>query len=276
MSGTKVYQDLRAVAIPATIGIALTSFVNATDAWFAARLSSAALAAVGVVFPAYIVISSVGIGVSRAISAQLGAALGSGDDDRQKQEYGSAAATAAWCGAASIIFSAIALVLLALLVQDAEVRSDALKYGAVLVIGSPFIVTPVALNGILLAQGDAATLRNSYATMTVINVVLDPLLAYGWGPIPAFGVVGIACATIALYVLAGAYIWLRILRSDLGKLYSLSRSSFRGRLSRSLAVFSVRSALDQLLLAATVALVIGFTAIAGDEAVAGYTAGSPD
>ena len=44
--------------------------------------------------------------------------------------------------------------------------------------------------------GDAPKAMYIMLTSTFLNVVLDPILIFGWGPIPAMGVVGAALATV--------------------------------------------------------------------------------
>jgi len=53
-----------------------------------------------------------------------------------------------------------------------------------------------ALGSIFRASGNTKSPTIAFATGTVINIGLDPLLIFGWGPIPAYGIAGAAMATI--------------------------------------------------------------------------------
>ncbi len=58
-----------------------------------------------------------------------------------------------------------------------------------------FMAVQVAA-GILTAHGNTRTYRNVLVTSSVLNLLLDPMLAFGWFGLPALGMLGIAIATV--------------------------------------------------------------------------------
>ncbi|MBN2227824.1 MAG: MATE family efflux transporter [candidate division Zixibacteria bacterium] len=58
-----------------------------------------------------------------------------------------------------------------------------------------FLFVNDALGAIFRATGNTKSPTIAFAAGTVINIILDPILIFGWGPIPAMGVVGAAIAT---------------------------------------------------------------------------------
>ncbi|UCD16350.1 MAG: MATE family efflux transporter [Candidatus Zixiibacteriota bacterium] len=66
-----------------------------------------------------------------------------------------------------------------------------------------------ALGAIFRASGDTKSPTIAFAAGTVLNIILDPLLIFGWGPIPRMGVTGAALATV-LSVLACFVIFLAL------------------------------------------------------------------
>jgi len=91
-----------------------------------------------------------------------------------------------------------------------EAGSD---YLLILFSGILTMVLMFFISGILNSIGDARTPMRVAAVAFIINTVLDPLLIFGWGPIPAMGVEGAAWATISGRGVAGLLL-LRILFSQ--------------------------------------------------------------
>ena len=58
-----------------------------------------------------------------------------------------------------------------------------------------------ALAAIFRASGDTRSPTIAFAAATCLNIVLDPVLIFGWGPFPEMGVAGAATATVVSMVL---------------------------------------------------------------------------
>ena len=54
----------------------------------------------------------------------------------------------------------------------------------------------ISLNGTLNAQGDTKSYRNVLIFSFFLNIILNPLFIFGYGFIPAFGIAGLAIATV--------------------------------------------------------------------------------
>ena len=82
-----------------------------------------------------------------------------------------------------------------LLGAPADLLPDLRAYMLVWYASSLFLIVPMMLNGVLRAHGDAIAARNVMILSAIINGILDPILIFGWGPIPALGLQGAALAT---------------------------------------------------------------------------------
>jgi len=72
-----------------------------------------------------------------------------------------------------------------------------------------------ALGSIFRASGDTKSPTIAFASGTVINIILDPLLIFGWGPFPEFGLAGAAVATIISVIVSFIIFMVLLLRGGL-------------------------------------------------------------
>ena len=120
-------------------------------------------------------------------------------------------ATSAWSGhvagqtmlmvvLASLVLGAIgyftAPALLRLMGVAPDVYAGALGFMRVSFIGLVFNFTFFVFNAIMRSLGRATLPVYIVAGTVLLNFGLDPLLIFGWGPVPAYGVMGAAIATL--------------------------------------------------------------------------------
>ncbi len=204
------------------------------DLFWLGRLSSTAVAAVGLSLPVValtfaLVITAPFVGTQILVSQRVG-----GDDVPAARR---AAFTGLWLvvglglvGGVLLAFGARPLTDLLTLAQPGTggtVTSLAATYLAVFAVGMPLAGASDAIEATFIGWGDSrAPLYVSVATVGV-NLALDPVLIFGWGPAPALGVRGAALATVAGFgagfVLAAAL----ALRGRNGWMYSRAAAVFR-------------------------------------------------
>src|SRR5690606_5220712 len=85
--------------------------------------------------------------------------------------------------------------MLRLMGADEQVIATGKSYTQIIILGDPAIMLWFMINVILLGAGNAAIAVKSLWLANILNIVLDPLLIFGWGPIPAMGITGAAWAT---------------------------------------------------------------------------------
>jgi putative MATE family efflux protein len=203
------------------------------DLFWLGRLSSDAVAAVGLSLPIValtfaLVITAPFVGTQILVSQRVGR-----DDVSAARR---AAFTGLWlvvalgiAGGALLALGARPLTDLLTLAQPGTggtVTGLAATYLAVLAIGMPLAGASDAIEATFIGWGDSrAPLYVSVATVGT-NLVLDPVLIFGWGPAPALGVRGAALATVAGFgagfVLAAAL----ALRGRNGWMYSRAAAVF--------------------------------------------------
>jgi len=82
-------------------------------------------------------------------------------------------------------------------IEDPAVNAMAISYLSVIGYGMIFMFCPPVFSAIFNGSGDSKTPFRINTVGLVTNMILDPLLIFGLGPIPAMGVKGAAIATIA-------------------------------------------------------------------------------
>lgn len=257
------------LAVPSVAGLSITALHHVANAAFVGLLSGQALAAVSIAVPIFALVAAIGHGLGIGGAASIGRLLGAGEAFDAGR---AASATLALCvllgGAAGIGLFWGAGGVLALFSPGPDLAPIAATYLRLLAVSCPLLLAQIACDFIAIAEGNSRfsmwTLLGAFA----LNIVLDPLLIFGFG----LGVEGAALATILSQLAAlaayGLYFRCRWGRVRLG----VGRLGFRTRLLRPILAVGVPAGLSSALSALAFAVVYAMAGIhGGDEAVAGVS-----
>jgi putative MATE family efflux protein len=185
------------LGLPMVIGIVAVMSIGLADAWFLGQVGTAELAAISFTFPVTFAIASVAIGLGAGASSVVARAIGTGDQHRVRR-----LATDS-LGLAVLIVLVLSVLgwltsrsLFAAMGARDEVLDLIVAYMDIWYIGMPFLVVPMVAGSLLRATGDARIPSLTMVLSAVVNVVLDPILIFGVGPVPAMGMEGAAWATL--------------------------------------------------------------------------------
>jgi putative MATE family efflux protein len=191
------------LAIPIILGNVLQTGYQLTDAFWVGRLGAAAVAAVSVSFPVMFLVIALGAGLAIAGATLSAQYMGAG---RQDMVNHVAAQTMMMVALTSIVFGAAGYVLaphlLALLGVAADVHEGALGFMRVSFIGVIFVFMYAMFQALMRGVGETRVPLLIVLGTVLLNFILDPLFIFGWGPLPAQGVMGAALATLATQALA--------------------------------------------------------------------------
>ncbi len=262
---------VRRIALPSATTMALQTLFNVTNTYWAGVWSTEALAAIATAFPIFFVIIAASFGFAQGSATLVAHALGGQRLDEARQVWGQAFLAAFVGGALVALFGATAAAPLARLLGARErVLEQVVAYIVPLLSGGPLFLTAAVLNAALTASGDTRSLRDAVAAGTLLNAALVPLLLFGFGPIPALGVTGIA--TSHLIVQTGQMAWLarRARATPLGRAIRWrDLAPRRGPLRRVLAQIVPNTA-TMMATGVGLAIVTAFAARHGSAAVAAY------
>ena len=193
---------MRRLAVPATAGALFGLVFNLTDNLVAGFWSTDAQSALGFSFPLFYVVLAFSVGLTRAGTGLVSRALGAG---KRKEAARCSAQFICSSFLAGIAITVIGLPLAEPLVRSLGANSEqarlTLQYIAWIFAFAPIFITTMAVSGVLSAHGNTHTYRNALGAAAVLNMVLDPVLMFGWLGFPALGMHGLAIATVATQVM---------------------------------------------------------------------------
>ncbi len=184
------------LAVPMILELVMESVFAVVDIYFVGKLGPSAIAAVGLTETYMFLLYSVAMGLSTAVTAIVARRVG--EHNRAEASIAAAQAViAAVCVAAPFMIAGIVYSreLMGLMGGDAWVIEHGHRYTQWMLGGSMVVSLLFVMNAIFRGAGDAAVAMWVLFIANALNIVLDPVFIYGWGPIPAFGVEGAAMAT---------------------------------------------------------------------------------
>jgi len=168
------------------------------DAALLGRYDDTALAAAGVGNNLLFAITSVGVGVVMGLDSVLPQALGAGRRTEARRALGAGLRLAILIGLGCTLVVLTTPVILDLAGVPTDVASDARVYVDLRAAGIvPFLLS-IALRSYLAAHNITRPMIAAMIAGNIANALLDLVLIFGLGPIPALGVAGAAFATVSV------------------------------------------------------------------------------
>lgn len=187
------------LAIPMILELSLESVFAVVDMYFVSHLpnSKNAIATVGLTESVVALVYTMAIGLSTAATAVVARRIGEKNNE-------AAAHTGALAIGISLILSVVIGVagiffapdILEIMGAKPEVIKEGAGFTRIVLGSSVVIILLFLINGVFRGAGDAAMAMRSLWLASLINIILCPLLIYGWGPFPRLGLEGAAIATV--------------------------------------------------------------------------------
>ncbi|PIR87928.1 MAG: MATE family efflux transporter [Candidatus Harrisonbacteria bacterium CG10_big_fil_rev_8_21_14_0_10_45_28] len=198
-----IFKSILVLAIPIIFSSLLQTTYNLTDTFWVGRLGAGAVAAVSLSFPVMFLIFAVGGGL--AVAGTILVAQYKGKKDEFSVDHVTSQ-TFSMMFIVSILIGIIGYLIspsiISFIGADAIVNPMAIEYLRVSFLGVLFVFIYYVFESLMRGVGNAKTPVFIVSATVLLNLVLDPLFIFGWGPFPAMGVSGAALATVCTQALA--------------------------------------------------------------------------
>jgi len=202
-----IASTLVSMTIPMILGMLMMFSFNLVDTFFISMLGTEALSAISFTFPVTFTIMSLAIGLSIGTSAVVAKYIGRGETEKAKEASTVTNYVAMALAGVLALVGYLLMDQIFLLLGASESLLPAIRdYMDIWLPTSILLVALICANSVLRANGDTRTPSIVMASAGLVNAALDPLLIFGWGPVPAMGIQGAALATLFSWV--GACIFL--------------------------------------------------------------------
>jgi putative MATE family efflux protein len=184
------------LSVPMILEMVLESFFAVADIFFVNRIGKDAVTTVGLTESMLMIVYSLGIGLSMGATALVARRTG----EKKFAAVGEIAMQAIYlCIGISLVISCIGIFfskeLLGMMGAGDNVIASGHRFTQIMFGGNIVIMFLFLNNAVFRGAGDAAIAMRVLWIANIINIILDPILIFGLGPIPAFGVTGAAIAT---------------------------------------------------------------------------------
>lgn len=198
------------MSAPIVVSMMVQSLYNVVDSIFVAQISEEAITAVSMAFPFQQLMMSVGIGTAIGVNSLLARNLGAKKFSQVNKIANN--------GLLLAFFSFITFFLVGLFLSDKLIgiqtdNPDILAHGPVYLriclMGSFGIFTHLMFERLLQATGKTMYTMIAQIVGALMNIILDPIMIFGWLGLPAMGLAGAALATVIsqhIGVLVAAYL----------------------------------------------------------------------
>jgi len=269
---TSLGKSILILSIPMVLEMMMESIFAVADIFFVSKLGADAIATVGVTEAVMTVIYAIGGGLAVGTTALVSRRIG----EKKKKEAGVTAFQSILVGILVSFFIAVPGILfakpfLSLMNGSEQMIEEYYLFPTILFGGNLVIMLLFIINAVFRSSGDAAISMRVLWIANIFNIILDPLLIFGYGPFPELGLKGAAVATTIGRGLAVVY-----------QFYLLSGGKYRVRLywdslriklevMWNLLKVSGGGILQNLIATSSWIILMKIITVSGPDSVAGYT-----
>ena len=242
MENISVSKLLLKMSPPVMLALLIQSIYNIADSFFVARYSTEGLTALSIVYPVQLLITALATGTGAGVNILISRLDGRGETEAQHDIIKSGLFLNMFH---FLIFAFVGNILanayFSLSTGNAVVKAQGIIYSRIIFSGAFGLFIESVCTKILQARGNMMIPMIAQVTGSVVNILLDIMLIFGIGHIPALGIRGAAIATVI-----GQWVAMVITLLAVMKKYSL-RGTFKPELCKQIYANGIGSIVTQSL-----------------------------
>ncbi len=185
------------MALPMILSMLVQALYNVVDSIYVSRISESAVTALGLAFPIQNLQIGFATGIGVGVNALLSKSLGEGDRERGNRSAGNGVLLIGICTVLFMLFGFfLSKPYYAMQSNVAETVENGAVYTAICCIFTLGIFVEILGERLLQASGRTIYTLFTQGTGAVVNIILDPILIFGWFGLPKMGIAGAAVATV--------------------------------------------------------------------------------
>ena len=195
MKERKIVPLVITMALPMTVSMLINSLYNIVDSYFVAKISEEAMTALSLVYPVQNLVTAVTVGYGIGVNAVIAFYLGAG---KQKQADTAASAGMLFNILHGVILTGCVFIMPAFLkmfTSDPVTLDYGIRYSNIVFLFSIPIAAGIGFEKIFQAVGKMTVSMLAMLAGCITNIILDPVLIFGWWIFPEMGIEGAALAT---------------------------------------------------------------------------------
>jgi len=242
------------------------------DIFFVSKLGAETVAVVGITESVMTIVYALGIGIGTAATAIISRRIGEKDPVHASQAASQAIIVGLIISGILTIFSLLFYDDILLLMGVSE--KTALEYGGytLIIMSSNVVIMMLFINNaIFRSSGDAAISMKILMVANIINIILDPILIFGLGPIPAMGITGAAIATTTGRGIAVIYQFYMLFRAKHRIVLMVKYFKPNWKIILNLLKLASGATGQHLIATSSWIILVRIISLFGSQVVAGYT-----
>ncbi|KAF2955540.1 MATE family efflux transporter [Marinitoga sp. 38H-ov] len=262
---------------PMIVSNLMQTMYNIVDAYFLGKVGKIEFSATTITWPLIFVFIAFTIGFSNATVSLVSQYTGAKNKKMSQKTSGQAYLVA--------IILGFTLALMGILVSDKvislvtdesskEVIPYAIKYFNIIMIGMPFAFLFNISSSILRGWGDSKFSMHMMFYSTLLNTILDPIMIFGFGPIPKMGVVGAAWATTISRIFIGLTSSYLVFKGEREFKVHLEDLKTDWNIIRKIFVIGFPGSLSHTITSLGFVVIMGFVSAFGPSVVSAYGIGN--
>ena len=185
------------MSLPIIISMVIQALYNIVDSIFVAKISSDALTAVSLCYPVQTIIVAIACGTAVGFNTLLARYLGEKKFDYANNTMMHGILLGFLNGLVFLVLGFLfSNTFLSWFTRDAQILGLANTYIRICTMFSFSVFVQIIFERIMQATGNAIYNMVMQGAGAIINIILDPILIFGWFGLPRMGVTGAAIATV--------------------------------------------------------------------------------